>query len=101
MCVQRHPCKFKCFQNYNTLCNEFPVFDNKRHGDDFICDCNCKRIRNIPCDFDNKQNEQNWGQDNDFDCGQNNWLVPNKQQKNCFDKFHFVITGTVKFDGSC
>ena len=101
MCVQRHPCKFKCFQNYTSLCNEFPVVEKKRRDDDFICDCRCRRMHDMPCEFDrnNKQDNWNWRQDN---CDQQTeWICFEKQQKKCLDKFRFCITGTVKFDGSC
>lgn len=85
MCIQRHPCKYKCFENYSALFQSFPVFQHHNPG----FDCGCKKKPNF--DFNQNQNI-NLGNYNFFNC-----MEPQK----CKNKFRFCVQGSIKLDGSC
>ena len=84
MCIQRHPCRYKCFENYSALYNSFPVQNSSP--------CNCFK-KQKPCGCgQNSGISINYGDLNYF----NNPCPPTKQ-----NKFNFCIQGTLKLSGSC
>ena len=76
MCIQRHPCKYKCYQNYMTLFKEFP---NNSSNNNFDNNCWCNKPEPKP----------NCG------CFKNLFPISNK------NKYSFCLQGTIKFDGFC
>ena len=77
MCIQRHPCRYKCFQNYSELYQQFPI-QNVQNSSPCKCGGN-----NMPCFNGCYQNCQ--------PC-----IQPKKQ-----NKYTFCMQGTIKFDGFC
>ncbi len=80
MCVQKHPCKYKCYQNYMALYRQFPIMPNN-----------------------NNQNNECWCKPAKENCGCFKNLFYQPQQNNCLNKnkYSFCLQGTIKFDGFC
>ncbi len=84
MCIQKHPCKYKCYQNYTALFNEFLGSQNSSYN--YGNNCWCKKT--TP-----KQN---------CSCFRN--LFPMQSQQNELynkNKYSFRLQGTIKFNGFC
>ena len=92
MCIQRHPCKYKCFENYSALYQGFPQFQNNNSN----FDCGCKQQQNFDC-IEKQSQFVGFGNCNFFNLQPNH--CPCRQKQN--DRFKFCIQGTIKFDGSC
>lgn len=72
MCIQRHPCRYKCFQNYSELYQQFPT-QNVQNSSPCKCGGNMQYYNGYqPC-----------------------------QQPKMRNKYTFCMQGTIKFDGFC
>lgn len=83
MCIQKHPCRYKCFENYSALFNDFAQFSQNNPN---LLDCECKRT---PCQ--NSINNYNY-----FNCPCRKRCGQNKKTN-----YNFCIQGTIKLNGSC